>query len=862
MRRIQLSSVVFFLALMLITPSVLAFETERPSGIVNYGTTREDNMNRDYAASVGLGVHIYQYNENHQERGDHVEMRVVATANTREILTYGVSTAPYTWYEVTNPTYITGDNEVQPVAFGGYTVRFYGGRRSAEYGMVFVCSNGFISFDSDSTSQYSSRGIPHTDAPNTFIAPFWRDLDPTSGGSITCGYVVDAGFVISWNEVPNKVNGVPQSFQVVLETDPGSGQYYRNSRIWFNYKSVTKDDQTTIGIEDQRGLRGVTYNYQDINNGMSLRSEQTSNSAFIQFLTIKLNKQGDAHAIIDINEDSDWIRGYNIRLMEETTDPGIKFVTALSGKAALLLLTTAIGPPSGLIVGALTIGLDTVAFLASAQKEANFLDIPPDESYAKAPAYGRPDYLTVVDASMGISVFWMFTDNNNKNHELTITAEFEYFEVDYSGVIVANRNITTSVPLRFSCDTGDTISTARLMTTRTATGYLDFYDRTDFWGYDLTVLQDTQMKITLTLPVTADFDLELYSENGLLLGVPSYNRGPGLSETILYNTSPASPTRWYVKVIWYSGAAAYTLEISLTPLGGGGGGCPYVSTWNGSQYLQDNNLIPAAEYSNGTDITDYYLLQQPMTRIDGKYQLLVWDIDKHSFLDHAQLVAIDHESDVKIAVSPDGQILTYKNPAPPTTAISKNGSNILALLSQNDGEYYQGYQGDFIELDFTGVDIQKGAKLVVTSDWCMNPPCDMMKSPTYIQVLNSSRDWHTVTTIYPRIFWSNDIIDLSEYLPDVNGELRVRISFTSKDKIDYVGLDATKQGEFELTYANLVTANHTRLGDVRPLLRTSDNTYVELLPGEQFTLQFTVPQSQEEKRDFIIILEGHYFLPG
>jgi hypothetical protein len=274
--------------------------------------------------------------------------------------------------------------------------------------------------------------------------------------------------------------------------------------------------------------------------------------------------------------------------------------------------------------------------------------------------------------------------------------------------------------------------------------------------------------------------------------------------------------------------------------------------------LQDNNLIPAAEYSNGTDITDYYLLQQPIARINGKYQSLIWDIDKHSFLDHAQLVAVDHESDVKIAVSPDGQILTYKNPTPPTTAISKNGSNILALLSQKNDAYYQGYQDDFIELDFTGADIRNGAKLVVTSDWCMNPPCDIMKSPTYIQVLNSTGNWHTVATIYPRIFWSTDIIDLSEHLPDVNGELRVRISFTSKDKIDYVGLDATRQGEFELSYARLVTANHTRLGDVKLLLQNSDNTYVELLPGEQFTLQFTMPQNSEEKRDFIIVIEGHY----
>lgn len=43
-----------------------------------------------------------------------------------------------------------------------------------------------------------------------------------------------------------------------------------------------------------------------------------------------------------------------------------------------------------------------------------------------------------------------------------------------------------------------------------------------------------------------------------------------------------------------------------------GGGCPYLSAWNGSGYVLDNNLLPASETGNGTDTRDYYLLQQPL----------------------------------------------------------------------------------------------------------------------------------------------------------------------------------------------------------------------------------------------------------
>lgn len=302
-----------------------------------------------------------------------------------------------------------------------------------------------------------------------------------------------------------------------------------------------------------------------------------------------------------------------------------------------------------------------------------------------------------------------------------------------------------------------------------------------------------------------------------------------------------------------------TREITITvSVGGGGGGCPYVSAWNGSNYVVDNNLIPAAEYSNGTDVTDYYLLQQPLVQDDGKYSLLIWDLDKHSFLDRVQLMAVDHESDVKVAVSPDGEILTYRDATPTVKAFNKAGENVSDLLEASDGQSYQGYEGDYIQLDFDGADIQDGAKLVIRSDVICDPmPC--LKSPVYIQTLNSTGAWQTISTIYTRLYWATDIIDLSQHLPDANGELKVRISFTSNDKIDFIGLDTSKQGEFETHHASLASAVHSNGTDMKEALKQSDNLYAELLPGEQVTLKFTLPQNKQDIRDFIIIVEGHYF---
>lgn len=100
--------------------------------------------------------------------------------------------------------------------------------------------------------------------------------------------------------------------------------------------------------------------------------------------------------------------------------------------------------------------------------------------------------------------------------------------------------------------------------------------------------------------------------------------------------------------------------------------------------------------------------------------------------------------------------------------------------------------------------------------------------------------------------------DLSEHLPDASNELKVRVSFTAQDKIDFIGLDTGKQGEFSTHTASLASAVHISGTNLKEALMSSDNIYAELYPDEQIQLDFTLPQTAQEQRDFIIILEGHY----
>jgi len=108
------------------------------------------NAATDGTGSVGIGVEIFEYDESQSpDRNDRLDMKISVSANSREEIEYNYwKPFTYSWYDVSNPTGITGDNSgvwldltqcapyVCPILFHG-----------VEYTSVWVCSNGFLSFD-------------------------------------------------------------------------------------------------------------------------------------------------------------------------------------------------------------------------------------------------------------------------------------------------------------------------------------------------------------------------------------------------------------------------------------------------------------------------------------------------------------------------------------------------------------------------------------------------------------------------------------------------------------------------------------------------------------------------------------------
>ena len=175
----------------------------------------------------------------------------------REVLGYEPSESDYNWVNTTLSLGLNSNNQstVHPLPF---TVNFYGD----DYTAVHICTNGFLSFTSDSTTA-SPASIPNAAAPNALIAGLWTNLDPSQGGSIT--YFEDATrFVVSWENVPLAGNAAAtQTFQIILE---------KSGNITFQYKTLNSvPTDAVVGIESQEGLTGVAYPTSQIANAKAIQ---------------------------------------------------------------------------------------------------------------------------------------------------------------------------------------------------------------------------------------------------------------------------------------------------------------------------------------------------------------------------------------------------------------------------------------------------------------------------------------------------------------------------------------------------------------------------------------------------------------
>jgi len=696
------------------------------------------NADTNDEASVGIGVNIMDYVEDWQWDPylgrDGVALRVALTANTRKGITYyHLGPSLYVadeWIEAVDPVPIIGDNNgtwLDITLDDG--ARFFGGPgyecQSAEYNKVWVCDNGFLSFDSEITDPPPpATTIPDPAEPNSLLAVHWADLLVDDQAEITYYGNLDV-FCVLWKNVINKNNGQRQTFEVIIERNRlfERGQ----NAIKFLYQDVTwADSGALVGIEDQEGYKG-TLGSQPL-NGEKLEFLPHKKSAEIRKLKIKIEKQGsDPNALIDIDagEDYERLKGINVMVANDNPDTEYWYSDALNDGLALLMSSFVIpillkSNTAGLIFEISLITLDAAAayareFSPFKKEEADVVDAgindPEAHVYAKAEgAYGWP-----VDAAIGAQVHWVFTDDTTEDHSVKITAELEYTYYNTYGVSYDD-TISTSVILNMEIGHALTLSANSGGTTDPLPGDYTYHKGTpvevtalpnDGYDFDYWLLDgspDDNNPATVTM--NTDHTLEAYFKKTYTLTIQTTTGGTTNPSPGPYVHDEGTPvTVWAINYTNYEfnywkldGQPKYdnpytvtmnsdhTLTAYFSYVGGGGGGtCPILYVYDGENYIDEGALN--IHNPEGFDVVHRRILTTDPEPVNNKVLLrLVEHPLTHSHLDEVDLYVID-END-------------YLTELPLIKAVHSEYGNVLPELMFSDDERTDADGNESIDLEF------------------------------------------------------------------------------------------------------------------------------------------------------------------
>ncbi len=97
----------------------------------------------------------------------------------------------------------------------GFTFTYNG----SDYTQVNIGSNGYMAFGSNSATSYSNDISSTSSGKMEVVAPFWDDLDPTSGGNVyylSQGSSPNRTLIIEYNAIPKYGGGATLMAQIVL----------------------------------------------------------------------------------------------------------------------------------------------------------------------------------------------------------------------------------------------------------------------------------------------------------------------------------------------------------------------------------------------------------------------------------------------------------------------------------------------------------------------------------------------------------------------------------------------------------------------------------------------------------------------
>jgi len=363
------------------------------------------------------------------------------------------------------------------------------------------------------------------------------------------------------------------------------------------------------------------------------------------------------------------------------------------------------------------------------------------------------------------------------------------------------------------------------------------------------------------------------------------------SGNAVFQNIPPGDYRTYVPS-WYTyGAKLGEYEKFVTVVAGQEaratlkGSCPYLFVWDGKDYVKDNDIysVANAQGSVGSPFafneavaakfgyTDYYKLEKKLAERDGFYPLMLEEVrNEISHTDMLSLWVVDHASGTKVLCDTDGRIMTYRSMLNPLEANISNGAGTgqIRSLGSRDGKGWRAYNNDSIDIVFGGLKEAGDAKLIVYWKGFQDGAgkeenaCSLSR-PSLKVYVKSGNEWKEAGKVYPRMEWAHSVVDISG-LTGLTGKVTLRITASSchRDKyhlVDFIGLGFGGTEQARVIKLAPAMVFHSTLGDVTAKISVSDDSSVEMVPGEKMTVSFPYTEKTTgSERSFIFVSEGYY----
>ncbi|MCK4656035.1 MAG: T9SS type A sorting domain-containing protein, partial [candidate division Zixibacteria bacterium] len=288
-------------------------------------------------------------------------------------------------------------------------------------------------------------------------------------------------------------------------------------------------------------------------------------------------------------------------------------------------------------------------------------------------------------------------------------------------------------------------------------------------------------------------------------------------------------------------------------------GCPMLYSWDGSEYVLENNLLPQSEETDRPpqDFTDVFMLDfaHPDQAQQYRFQI-VEDETEESRFRRFKVFALDIPQGVTKLVLDNQLRLGFLtgNAVNPITAVTHEDEDILELLAEADNAHFVSDVPGYIDLKYVvGKRQTNRMSLGSTPGGGIDPPPPdknhgkvlygdgVRAGPNVyiIQAQNENGEYEVVGKRHARRRQLRRPFDLSDYVAD--GVLHARLVWTQRIELDHLPYLHYNRLDVRPRRMRLVEAVHSDSGDVLSELSETSSGYVSLQPGERLDLCYQAP---------------------